>query len=164
MDQGGVVVNVSVYPWHCRDPADPVHSNQWWALDPAARRLRSRAAGPRYNPAGDSFCLAAGLPGQEAKVEVGLEPLTAVGARLGGGLLVEKGIVYAELAVAETLTPAPSNHHLGLELGVEVKPQIAVRAGLELEKRAFAGEIDGAALEIEESLQALMLGVTYTLR
>ena len=99
-----------------------------------------------------------------AKVEVGLEPLTAVGARLGGGLLVEKGIVYAELAVAETLTPAPSNHHLGLELGVEVKPQIAVRAGLELEKRAFAGEIDGAALEIEESLQALMLGVTYTLR
>jgi hypothetical protein len=72
MDQGGVTVNVSVYPWHCRDPADPVHSNQWWELDPAARRLRSLSQGPKYNPAGESFCLAAGVPGQEAKVEVGL--------------------------------------------------------------------------------------------
>ena len=72
IDQGGVTINVSVYPWHCRDPYDSAHSNQWWNVDAANRRLLSLARSSRYNPNGDKFCLTAGMPGQEAKLEVGL--------------------------------------------------------------------------------------------
>ena len=72
IDQGGVTVNVSVYPWHCRDPNDVAHSNQWWEVDAEKRRLLSLAQSSKYNPAGESFCLTAGVPGQEAKLEVGL--------------------------------------------------------------------------------------------
>ena len=71
MDGGGIFLNVSVYPWLCRNASDPVHSNQLWLLD--GTRLRSMAVGPKYpQPVAEGLCLSAGRPGEDPKLEVGL--------------------------------------------------------------------------------------------
>ena len=67
LDQGGVFVNVSVYPWHCRDPTDSSHSNQWFTI--ANGRFYSNATGAKYKP---GLCMTAGRPGVAAELEAGI--------------------------------------------------------------------------------------------
>jgi hypothetical protein len=68
-DQGGVFNGSTPYAWHCRDPTDKAHSNQWWTISAADGHLYSNATGGKYKP---GLCLAAGLPGVAPTLESGL--------------------------------------------------------------------------------------------
>ena len=68
MDQGGVFNGSFAYGWHCRDPADPAHSNQWWTISPDGR-LYSNATAAKYKK---GLCLTAGGPGVAPRLEVEL--------------------------------------------------------------------------------------------
>ena len=68
LDQGGAFVGSFAYGWHCRNPTDPAHSNQWWTIS-ADGRLYSNATAPKYVA---GLCLTAGSPGVAPLLEVEL--------------------------------------------------------------------------------------------
>ena len=73
VDGGGMTINVSVYPWICRDPVDVQHANQWWAVSPSGRQIASKSVGPKYpQPVPEGLCVQAGKPGEVPALETGL--------------------------------------------------------------------------------------------
>jgi hypothetical protein len=67
-DQGGAFEGSTPYAWHCRDPAEVAHSNQWWTIA-SDGHLYSNATGGRYK---SGLCLSAGLPGVAPTLESGM--------------------------------------------------------------------------------------------
>jgi hypothetical protein len=70
VDGGGAKVNISIYPWLCRDASLPLHSNQRWTFANGQVFLNSSSS--KYPLPAGGLCMTAGLPGQPPVLEAGL--------------------------------------------------------------------------------------------
>lgn len=97
-----------------------------------------------------------------ARLEVDDARRVRPGLRVGGGLLVEQGRLWAQLELSETLAPLPSNSHIGTALAVTVTDSLAATVGADFDwRRARFGDVDEA--RVKDASRALRAGVSFVL-
>lgn len=98
-----------------------------------------------------------------AKSEAELLTKGLWGARLGGGLQVEKAPFFADLQLTETFAPWPVDTFFGLDLAYDLQNQISVRLsyGADLRSMTFSVGDDEIKVKIKDQERPLMIGVGY---
>jgi len=97
-----------------------------------------------------------------ARLEVDDARRARPGLRVGGGVFVEQGRLWAQLELSETLAPLPSNSHIGTAVAVTVTDALAATVGADFDwRRARFGDVDEA--RVTDASRALRAGVTFVL-
>ena len=97
----------------------------------------------------------------DAKTEAALLSKGLFGARLGGGVTFNKGPLGLDIGVAETFSPWPVDTWLGVDVNYEIKPNLAVRAGYELDLRSMKFAVGEEEVKVKDQERPLFVGVSY---
>ena len=87
-----------------------------------------------------------------------------MGARAGGGVLLEAGPVWVDVQAAETFAPYPIRFDVEGRIQANVRPKLAIHAGGGMSWRTMTFTVDDSELSVKDSQASFMLGLATSLR
>ena len=87
-----------------------------------------------------------------------------LGARIGGGAMLEAGPAWVDVQIAETLAPYPIRFEVDGRVQANITPGLAIHAGGGMAWRTMVFTIDESELTVEDQQATFMVGLATSLR